>query len=176
MEPFLRYWMRWPSVEYFLSHYAWAWPFCEVLHFVGLVLLVGIIGLFDLRVLGVAKGLPFAPLQRLIPWSVFGFFLCVISGLMFVTGIGANLYGVHPYDVLMTDTWLQLKLIFILLAGLNAAAFYVTGASHRVDALGPDDDAPAGAKVIAGTSLSLWLAVVYFGRLIPWGLQYTYGR
>ena len=93
-----------------------------------------------------------------------------------MTGIGANLYGVHPYDVAMTDTFLQLKLLFIFLAGMNALAFYFTGVSRTVDALGAKDDAPARAKVIAGASLSLWLAVVYFGRLIPWGLQYTYGR
>ena len=176
MESFLRYWMRWPASEYFLGHYAWAWPLCEVLHFFGIVLLVGIVGMLDLRVLGVVKGLPLGPLQRLIPWAVFGFILCLISGGLFVTGIGANLYGVHPYDVLMTDLWLQLKLTVMFLAGINALAFYVTGLSRRVDALGGEDDAPLGAKVIAGTSLSLWLAVVYFGRLIPWGLQSTYGR
>ena len=76
----------------------------------------------------------------------------------------------------MTDPFLQLKLLFIFLAGMNALAFYFTGVSRTVDALGATDDAPARAKVIAGASLSLWLAVVYFGRLIPWGLRSTYGR
>ena len=70
MESVLGYWLRWPSSEYFLSHYAWAWPLCEVVHFFGIVLLVGIVGVFDLRVLGVLKGLPLAPLQRPIPWAI----------------------------------------------------------------------------------------------------------
>ena len=169
MESFLRYWMRWPSLESFMG-LPWAWPLSETLHFIGLCLLVGIVGLFDLRMLGMGRGLPLAHLRRLLPWGVFGFILCVVTGLCFVLGIGANLYGANAFDVLMTDTWLQLKLIFMALAGINLLAFYATGVSRTVETLGPGDDAPPLAKVIAGTSLFCWLAVVYFGRLIPWGL------
>lgn len=169
MESFLRNWMRWPSLEAFMSQ-PWAWPLAETLHFIGICLLVAIIGLFDLRMLGIWKDLPMAPLRRLLPWAVFGFTLCVMSGLGFVLGIGANLYGANAYDILITDPWLQLKLIFMGLAGINLLAFYLTGVSHTVDALGPGEDAPPLAKVIGMTSLVSWLLVVYFGRLIPWGL------
>jgi hypothetical protein len=72
-----------------------------------------------------------------------------------------------PYDVIRTDVWLQLKLAFIALAGLNLLAFYVTGMSRAVDTLRAGDDAPGLAKLIAGASLFLWLGVIYFGRLIP---------
>ena len=68
------------------------------------------------------------------------------------------------------DIYLQLKFLFILLAGINLSAFYLTGAARAVDTLGPQDDAPFRAKVIAGTSLFLWLGVIVFGRLIPLGL------
>ena len=166
MESFLRYWLRWPSLEVFMA-YPWAWPLCETLHFIGLCLLIGIVGSFDLRLLGVAKGLPLAHLKRLLPWGVFGFVLCLITGGMFVGGIGANLVGENAFDVIMRDIFLQLKLIFIFLAGLNVLAFYLTGMAHAVDELGPGDDAPPLAKVIAGTSLFLWVGVVVFGRLIP---------
>jgi hypothetical protein len=148
----------------------WAWPLSETLHFIGLCLLVAIVGMFDLRMLGMGRDLPLAPLRRLLPWAVFGFALCVMTGLMFVLGIGANLYGVNAFDVLMTDPWLQLKLIFMGLAGINLLVFYVTGMARAIDTLGPGDDAPPLAKFIAGTSLFLWLGVVYWGRLIPWGL------
>jgi hypothetical protein len=140
----------------------------EVVHFVGLSLLVGIVAMFDLRLLGVGKGIAVAPLRRLLPWGVFGFILCVVSGTVFVGGIVANV-GIHPYEVLISDVFLQWKLVFLALAGLNLLAFYRTGMSRAVDRLGPGDDAPTMAKVIAGTSLFLWLGVVYFGRLIPWG-------
>ena len=169
MEATLRYWLAWPSVEHFIQAHSWVWPLCETFHFFGIIMLIGGVGLFDLRILGMARGLPIESLRRLLPWGVFGFLTCVTTGLVFVTGMRANLPS-HPYDVIRDDQWLQLKLIFMLLAGLNLLAFYLTGMSKAVDELRPEDDAPLGAKVIAGASLFLWLGVIYFGRLIPEGL------
>ena len=168
MGSFLRYWLAWPSVENFM-HTPWGWPLCETIHFVGLALLIGGVGMFDLRILGMAKGLPVPALRRLLPWGVFGFVLCVMTGAMFVLGMRANLDR-YSYDVIRTDVWIQLKLLFMFFAGINLLAFYLTGMSRAVDTLGPEDDAPLLAKVIAGTSLFLWLGVIYFGRLIPEGL------
>lgn len=146
-----------------------AYPTILAIHAFGMAFLVGISGMIALRILGFAPGLPIRPLRQLLPWGVFGFVLCVISGSIFVTGFQANL-PIHPYDVLMHDPWLQLKLLFILFAGINLLAFYLTGMSRAVDGLGRGDNAPPLAKVIAGASLFLWLGVIYFGRLIPWAL------
>ena len=156
-------------VEDLIHAYNWVWPLCEVLHFVGLTLLVGIVTIYDLRLLGVAKRMPVAPLRKLLPWGVLGLVLCVITGLVFVTGLWANV-ATHPLEAIAFDTFLQLKLIFIALAGINLAAFYQTGMSRAVDNLGAGDDAPPLAKFIAGASMVLWIGVVYWGRLIPWGL------
>lgn len=168
MESFLRYWLRWSISEQFFRAYAWAWPLCETLHFFGVILLVGIVGAFDLRLLGVGKGLRLESLRRLLPFAVLGFCLAALTGLLFVTGIYVNIQ-INPYVVLKSDVYLQLKLIFIALAGLNLLAFYLTGASRAVENLGAGEDAPLVAKVIAGLSLFLWFGVVYFGRLIPFG-------
>lgn len=156
-------------VEDFIAAYRWVWPLSEILHFVGLTLLVGIVTIFDLRLLGVAKRMPVAPLRKLLPWAVFGLCLCVFTGLLFVTGLWANV-KTHPVEALVVDHYLQLKFLFIALAGINLLVFYKSGMSRMVDDLGPGDDAPPLAKVIAGSSLFLWVGVVYWGRLIPWGL------
>lgn len=169
LESALRYWLRWPSLERFIYANTWAWPMCEVVHFVGLILLVGAVGLFDLRLLGVTKGLPVVPLRRLLRWGVLGFVLCVASGFVFVGGVYANV-ETHPYVVLIGDEYLQLKLLFIFLAGVNLLVFHLTGASRAVDALEPGDDAPLIARVVGGASVFLWLGIIYFGRLIPWAL------
>ena len=168
MESFVNYWLTWPVIIRLMST-PWGWPLGETTHFIGLILLIGAVGMFDLRMLGMAKDLPIASLRRLLPWGGFGFVLCVASGLMFVLGLNANVPN-RVYDVLTTDIWLDLKLLFIFLAGLNLLAFYQTGMSRAVDGLGPGEDAPLVAKVIAGASLFLWLGVIYFGRLIPWAL------
>ena len=169
LEAFLRYWLRWPSIEHLIIRNTWVWPLCEVLHFIGLILLVGTVAVFDLRLLGMAKGLPIGPLRRLLPWGVLGFALCAVSGAVFVGGIYANV-ETHPYVVLIKDVYLQWKLLLILLAGLNLLLFHLSGASRAVDGLAAGQDAPILAKVIGGTSIALWLGVVYFGRLLPWGL------
>lgn len=156
-------------VETFIESYRWVWPLAETLHFVGLTLLVGIVTIYDLRLLGVADRMPLAPLRRLLPWAVFGFILCVCTGLMFVTGLWANV-AVHPVEALVWDHYLQLKLAFIGLAGLNLLVLYQSGMIEAVDVLGPGEIAPVKAKVMAGASLFLWVGVVYWGRLIPWGL------
>jgi len=104
----------------------------------------------------------------LIPWGVFGFVLCLATGLLFITGIYANV-NIHPYVVLTSDVFLQLKLFFVVLAGANLLLFYVTGMSKAVDRLEAGEDAPLLAKFFAGASLFLWIAVMYFARLIPSG-------
>jgi hypothetical protein len=166
METFLRTWLEWPSVAAFIAKYTWAWPLGETFHFFGIILLIGGVGLFDMRLLGLAKQLPVKAVTRLLPWGVAGFIICVVTGLMFVTGVRANVPN-SPYDVIKSNVWLQMKFVFIALAGLNLLVFYLTGMHRAVDHLGPGDDAPATAKVIAAASLFFWLGVIYFGRLIP---------
>jgi len=169
METFLRTWLEWPSVAHFIERYTWAWPLGETFHFFGIILLIGGVGMFDLRLLGLAKQLPVVAVKRLLPWGVTGFSFCLVTGLMFVTGVRANV-PMSPYDVIKSNPWLQLKLLFIALAGLNLLAFYITGMDRAVDKLGPGADAPPLAKFIAAASIFLWLGVIYFGRLIPEGL------
>jgi hypothetical protein len=169
METFLRTWLEWPSVAAFISKYTWAWPLGETFHFFGIILLIGGVGMFDLRLRGVARQLPVAAVRRLLPWGVTGFILCLVTGLMFVTGVRANVPS-SPYDVIKSNVWLQMKFVFIALAGLNLLAFYVTGMHRKVEDLGPGANAPMLAKVIAAASLFFWLGVIYFGRLIPEGL------
>ena len=166
METFLRTWLEWPAVAAFITRYTWAWPLGETFHFFGIILLIGGVGLFDLRLLGVARGLPVAAVRRLLPWGVTGFIICVVTGCRFVTGVRANVLS-SSSDVIWSNRWMQLKFLFIALAGLNLLIFYVTGMDRAVDKLGAGEDAPTLAKVIAAASLFFWLGVIYFGRLIP---------
>jgi hypothetical protein len=58
-------------------------------------------------------------------------------------------------------------MLFILLAGLNLFAFWVTGTSRKVDSIGADEDAPGLAKLMAAASLFLWIGVMFWGRMLP---------
>ena len=146
-----------------VTEYSFLQPICETLHFIGLALLVGVVGVYDLRMLGVAKSLQLAPLHRLLPWGIAGFALCLLTGLVFVLGDPFKL----PSEFLRNISFVA-KMICVALAGANVAVFYLGGFKARVDRLGPGGDAPFGAKVIAASSLALWIGVMYFGRMLPW--------
>ena len=135
----------------------WWWAFMMDLHFVGLVLLIGTVGILDLRVLGFAKQIPIRPLHQLVPWAMAGFGINLVTGVLAFTGM----------DQYYTYDWaFWLKMLAIMLLGLNLAAFYLTGAFESVERLGPGDDAPPLAKFIAATSLFLWFTVITLGRYI----------
>ena len=135
-------------------------PLCESLHFIGMAMLVGVVGVVDLRILGVAKGVPLEPLQRLMPWAVLGFVLNLITGFLFFAANPRQYVG-PPLSL----TFLA-KMLFIVLAGMNVGLFYVTGLKRLVDGVGAGDDAPFGAKVCAAVSLFLWIGVMYWGRML----------
>lgn len=136
----------------------WAFPIGEALHFMGLSLLVGTVGMFDLRMLGVAKMLPAAPLHKLINWGIAGFCVNLTTGIMFWFVQPAYYVHDQPYPV-------TLKLIFLALAGINVLVFRTT-VYREVLALGPGEDAPTPAKVIGGVSLFFWAMVIFWGRMI----------
>ena len=139
-----------------LMRTAWAWPIAESLHFLGLCLLVGAIGAFDLRLLGVAKFVPIAAVHRLIPWGLLGFSINIMTGLLFV--------GTDP-DQYIYNPAFHLKFLFLTIAGVNAGTFYLT-TYRRAFGSTAALDAPVHAKVIAALSLSAWLVVITAGRLI----------
>jgi hypothetical protein len=138
---------------------SWVLPVCESLHFIGMAMLVGIVGVFDLRLLGMAKRLPVAPLQRLMPWALLGFVLSLGSGLVFITA------NPRQYLAPLSLSFVA-KMFFILLACLNVLFFYATGLKRAVDGVDAGQDAPLGAKVSAGVSLFLWVGVMYWGRVL----------
>jgi len=135
----------------------WIWPACETLHFIGMAMLIGVIGVIDLRMLGFMKRLPFAPLHKLLPWGIAGFVINLATGALFFAG--------DPYQYKDNIAFI-FKLVFILIAGINVLIFY-WGPYRQVEAMGPGDDAPASAKVIAATSIFLWFGVMYWGRMLP---------
>ena len=143
----------------FVTGHAWVWPACETLHFIGLALLIGNVGLLDLRLLGVEKRLPVAPLGRFVRWAILGFIINLVTGILFFVG--------NPFQY-VTNIAFGYKLAFMALAGINVAVFYATGINRQTELLGPGDDAPLAAKVTAGASLLLWIGVMYMGRMLPY--------
>ena len=149
-----------PTMHTYVAVHAWVWPVCEIIHFIGMAMLFGTVGLLDLRMLGFGKGLPIRPIEQLVPLGVGGFAMNLFTGWIFVVGAPGG-----PFDYVENLAFL-LKMLFIILAGVNVGLFYLTGTANAAHTIGPQEDAPLAAKIIAGTSLFLWIFVIYFGRMI----------
>ncbi len=128
-----------------------AYPLLEVLHIVGIALLVGNLVLFELRVWGFGAELPVRALARLaLRVSLAGFALIGLSGLLMFAGQAAELLANRAFVI---------KMVLVLLAGLNAAAFHARDGLARMDRT---------ARLQTVVSMGLWLAVIICGRWIAY--------
>jgi len=109
--------------------------------------------------LGWWKSPPVAGVNALVRWGVLGLLINLVTGALFFVG--------EPLQYVDNPAF-RLKMLFIVLAGWNVLLFYVTGVADRIESLEPDDDTPFSAKVFAGTSLFLWVGVIFFGRMLPY--------
>jgi hypothetical protein len=141
----------------FQAQVRWLWPLCETLHFAGLALLLGVAGMFDLRLLGFMKRVPISAVQQFMLWALVGFAVNLTTGLMFVIS--------EPAQYFSNPTW-WLKVAFLIVSGLNALIFQIAF-SGRVDAVRPGEDTPASFKIIGAVSLVAWLGVLWAGRMLP---------
>ena len=140
-------WQGWP----WLVGHAWAYPALEVVHIVGIALLLGNLVAFELRVWGVAPALPVAPLARLsLSLSVLGFGLAAASGLL--------MFASQPGELIGNRSFL-IKMGLLMGAGVNAAVFHTRGGLGRLDGT---------ARAQTLLSVVLWLAVVVCGRWIAY--------
>lgn len=136
----------------------WLWPVLEILHFIGLTLLMGGLLVVDLRMLGMYESVPIAATHKILPFVLAGFALNLITGILFFIG--------DPMRYSVNEGF-QLKMLLVLLAGANALFF------HLRDWL-PTQSRIARmlkgitVKVAAVISLTLWTGVLLLGRLIPY--------
>jgi hypothetical protein len=134
-----------------LATHPWAYPALEVVHIVGIALLVGNLLALELRVWGAAPALPVPVLARLcLGLSMAGFGLVLASGLL--------MFSSQPGELLANRAFL-VKIGLLMLAGINAAIFHARGGLQRLDGL---------ARAQTVVSLGLWLAVIIAGRWIAY--------
>lgn len=136
----------------------WLWPVLEILHFLGLSLLLGALIIIDLRLLGFFRGMDVKATHALLPLVFLGFTLNLVTGVLFFFG--------DPFRY-ATHTGFQLKMLLVVVAGLNALWYYwkLHPVMHNWQ---PDTKPPGFAKVIASVSLVSWTGVLLLGRLIPY--------
>ena len=136
----------------------WGWPIAESIHFLGLCVLIGTVGVFDLRMLGIGQGVAYQDLHKLVKFGVGGYLLNVTTGTMFLT-TAPDQYIYNPA--------FQTKMLFMLIAGINMLWFYTT-TSNQVKATTAGISVSTRAKIFAAGSLISWGVIIICGRLITY--------
>lgn len=129
-----------------------AYPAANLVHLLGLVMLLGAIGIVDLRVGGALRSLPLRPtVTALTPIGIVGLILLALSGPL--------LFAADATALVRSDIFWR-KLVLIGLALLNALAFRW----HWRRGGEPG----AWTRTAAIASLLLWIMVAALGRLIAY--------
>ena len=132
----------------------WAYPTILFLHTVGLGFLVGGNVAIDLRLLGVARALPLAPLEKLFPYMWAGFWVNALSGAALLAADATTK---------LTNPVFTIKMVFVALGVVNMAwlkrpMFRAGGGEHAA--------AAGRARSVALSSLLLWIGATVTGRLM----------
>lgn len=151
-------WMEGSALGQAMRDSSWLFPGAEIIHFMGLSLLIGSLMIVDLRLLGVVRDVSFHTVYRFLPLSLLGFAMNFGTGVLFCF---SDPFRYYP------NIAFRIKMLLVLLAALNALWFKIAvfpKTMQRPDAA----DVGTTAKVIAVLSLLLWFSVIVMGRMIPY--------
>lgn len=130
-------------------------------HTIGLALLVGANAVIDLRLLGVAREIPLAPMKRFFSVMWLGFVINVTTGLL--------LLWAYPTKALTNpDFYIKLTLIALavwIMTKLKAQVFE--------DASLTEETMMAKGATLARWSLVCWIGAITAGRLLAYTYRYV---
>jgi hypothetical protein len=163
LDPFLL-WLESTSLSQWVvgSDSIFAFPGILTFHAIGMGFAVGINAAIDLRILGVAAGVPLADMRRFVPFLWFGFWMNAVSGVLLLIG--------YPTKALTNPVfYLKLALIaagMVLFVRISRRVF---GDPQYTQSGVPS---PQPLRRLAIVSLFCWTAAITAGRF----LAYTYTR
>jgi Family of unknown function (DUF6644) len=136
------------------------YPLIETSHVACIAVFAGLVIMMDLRLVGLAfTHTPVAQIQqRLFPWQMGMFVPSAATGIL--------LFCVDPLRYYQNVFFLA-KLVFLVLAGLNALAFHIKTSRRPAEGWDQDASVIATARLAGAASLLLWSLTIISGRLIP---------
>jgi hypothetical protein len=153
-------WLHDTSIGTSIRESLWSFPILDAIHVLGLGLSIGTIVWFDLRLLGLKMtDRSVSELWRqLMPYAVAGFVVMFVSGSLLFWSEAVRAWN---------SIFFKIKLVALLLAGLNALIFQLT--VYRSLALWDKQPVPPIQARIAGLlSLVLWGTIIAAGRTMAY--------
>jgi hypothetical protein len=142
-------WIEASALATAIRQSTWLYPFIEIIHIIGIVLVAGGALLFDIQLLS-AKRNPATAHRYLLSWSKRGLLLALPSGLLLFT---TNALA------LSRDPVFGLKLLLLFFAAANAWIFHVRVHLHAKWTT---------ARYHALVSILLWISIISCGRLLAY--------
>ena len=138
----------------------WVYPLVESTHVWALALFVGFAVVLDLQLLGLAlRKVPVSEVARkLLPWTVAGFIVMIVTGGLLFYAIPVRTYQ---------NIFFRVKVLLLILAGINVWVFHST-VWRRVAAWDRDPVTPKSARFAGAASLVLWTCIIFAGRMIAY--------
>ena len=138
----------------------YVYPVIESIHVLTLCLFLGLAAMLDLRLLGITmRETPVSEMaDRLLPWTIAGFVVMVISGAFLFYGIPVRTYQ---------NIFFRIKVVLLVLSGVNAFVFHST-IYRKVAEWNLDTVPPIRARLAGGLSLLFWASIVVAGRMIAY--------
>lgn len=144
----------------------WGFPILEIVHLIGLTVVVGGMVILDLRLIGIGRSRSAIALQRMILPHVFGGF-----AIAFVGGFWLFIYQANK---LAHDQAFLIKMLVLFpLVGLNALFMHFV-AQKNMAAWDKDVMPPPLVRISALISLVVWLCILAAGRLIAYYYPYEF--
>ena len=153
-------WLEATSVGVLIKESAWGFPITVALHIMGIMLSVGTLVWFDLRLLGVSMTGYRASMmyRRLMPWMFTGFALMAVTGLMLVVAYATAAYG---------NLYFRIKVSAMALAAINAFVYH-RYTERRIKEWDDSPMPPAGARSAGLVSICVWATVIIAGRMMSY--------
>ena len=127
-------------------------------HTIGLTFLVGISGATAMRILGVARSMPLAPMEDFFPLMYVGFWINAATGTV--------LLSLYPTKFFVDATlYIKLGAITVAIIMIRKLQAYVFGSPNLAKAA-----ESRKAKLMAGTLLAVWLVAITAGRVMAYTL------
>ena len=153
-------WLEATSMAVWVKESQYGFAIVVAVHILSLMLSVGTLVWFDLRLLGVSMlRIPVSHLYRqLMPWILTGFVLMFASGSVLLAA-----YATAAFD----NIYFRLKVVAMLLAGVNA--FFYHRVTERQIARWDEARTPSSLARAAGLiSIVLWASVILAGRAMSY--------
>lgn len=134
----------------------WLFPTVETVHVIALSLVVGSIGMMDLRLLGVSsrdRAVSEVSAQ-VLPWTWGAFGTAAITGFLLFSSAAVRYAGLNVF---------RAKMLLLLMAGINMGIFHLVtygSVSHWDNEV----RTPRAARIAGALSLVFWIGVVACGR------------